>query len=578
MSPRLRLRRRERGEGSLRGFLLRLVAGLAVVLGLLIAVAIVGMVSTARDYRDGAERAFDRQTSANQLLVTLLTAQSANRAYILLARGDDYGSYTAARNRYPDDLDRLRRSLNGEPDLEKAVAALDGTAQAWFAEAVRLIALRRQGRLQEAARRVNRGISEARFNAFRAEHARLLEGIERVRMDGLARSDRNRQVTIAAVVAAALVALAMVAAASSALWRRVGGPIALLSLGVGRVTRGRLGDPVPPSEGAVRELAELVEGFNLMQREVMQEREAVTAAARREEAQRTERRLWETVQAGLLPERLPGVPGLRLTARYQPAERALLVGGDFYDAMVLPDGRLAVMVGDMAGHGAQAAAQAAGLRFGWRTLVAVNPNPAAVMAALNAQMAAPSQRAEGLFASIIYMLIDPRGSVAFAIAGHPPPLILTAGVCQPLEPTVTGPLLGVFDEASWPVTHASLPPGGTMVLYTDGLIEARRGADTFGLERACAVLAEERRSALEARCERLIDAARRHEDQSLRDDVVVLAVERPVPIPWAIPERRPSAPAPPPDGAGASSDGAGNPDRTGTPAPASRQVKAPGPV
>ncbi len=88
------------------------------------------------------------------------------------------------------------------------------------------------------------------------------------------------------------------------------------------------------------------------------------------------------------------------------------------------------------------------------------------------------------------------------------------------------------------MTHASLPPGGTIVLYTDGLIEARQGADTFGVERACAVLAAERRSALQLRVERLIDAARRHEDQSLRDDVVIVAIERPVPLGWAAPERR----------------------------------------
>jgi hypothetical protein len=75
------------------------------------------------------------------------------------------------------------------------------------------------------------------------------------------------------------------------------------------------------------------------------------------------------------------------------------------------------------------------------------------------------------------------------------------------------------------------------VLYTDGLIEARRGADTFGIERACEVLAAERTSALELRVARVIAAARRHEDQRLRDDVVIVAVERPVPIPWA-----PSAP------------------------------------
>lgn len=528
---------RSRGPGSLRGVLAALVGALALVLGVLITVALLGMITTARDYRDGAERALKRQTAANSLLIDLLSAQSANRAYILLARGDDLAAYTAARDRYPGATADLLSALDGQPELDASADAVNRTASLWFDEAVELIRLRRGGKAEEARIRINEGISEARFNAFRAEHARLLDQIENVRVEGLAENDRRRRLTFAAIVASAVLTLVMVAFASRQLWRRVGGPVALLSAGVGRVARGRLSDPIPPSREAVRELAELMEGFNLMQSEVRQERDAVTAAARREAAQKTERALWETVQNGLLPERLPSVRGLRLAARYRPAERALLVGGDFYDAVVLPDGRLAVMVGDMAGHGAPAAAQAAGLRFGWRTLVSVNPNPAAVLAGLNAQMGTPDQRAEGLFASIIYMLIDPGGSVSFAPAGHPPPFLLTAAGCQPLEPLRSGPLLGVFDEAEWPVTHAALPPGGTIVLYTDGLIEARRGADTFGIERACAVLEAERRSALQTRVERLIGAARRHEDQSLRDDVVIVAVERPVPIPWAPPDR-----------------------------------------
>ena len=80
---------RTRGPGSLRGVLSGLVVALGMVLALLIAVALLGMVNTARDYRDGAQRALERQTAANQLLIDLLSAQSANRAYILLARGDD---------------------------------------------------------------------------------------------------------------------------------------------------------------------------------------------------------------------------------------------------------------------------------------------------------------------------------------------------------------------------------------------------------------------------------------------------------------------------------------------------------
>lgn len=538
---------RRRGPGSLRGTLAGLVVALAVVLSVLIVVAILGMITTARDYRDGAQKALARQDAANALLIDLLSAQSANRAYILLAQGTDLRQYTNARDRYPNELARLRRVLGESPVLDQSAGAVDRTANLWFAEAVELIRLRRQGNAEEARRRINQGLSENRFNAFRAEHSRLLEEIDDVRVASLADSDRRRRLTFYAIVAAALLTLLMVVITSRQLWRRVGGPVALLSQGVGRVTRGRLTDPIPPSDDAVRELAELMEGFNLMQREVRQERDAVAAAARREAAQRTERDLWETVQHGLLPSRLPSVRGLKLAARYRPAERALLVGGDFYDAMTLPDGRLAVMVGDMAGHGASAAAQAAGLRFGWRTLVAVNPNPATVLAGLNAQMADPDGRAEGLFASILYMLVEPGGAIAFAPAGHPPPILLTDDECQPLEPIVGGPLLGVFDEAEWPVTHAALPPGGTLVLYTDGLIEARRGADTFGIERACEVLAAERRSALELRVARVIAAARRHEDQRLRDDVVIVAVERPVPLPWA--------PTAPPD-EGAEEDGA----------------------
>ena len=232
------------------------------------------------------------------------------------------------------------------------------------------------------------------------------------------------------------------------------------------MARGRFLEPVPASDSAVRELGELVDGFNTMQRQVYQQRDAVAAAARREAGQRTERRLWETVQQGLLPAGLPGYLGYRLVARYRPAERALLIGGDFYDAEVLADGRLAMIVGDMAGHGAGAAAQAAGLRFGWRTMTAVDPDPKHVLTALNAQMARPELRKAGLFATVIYALIDTEGNGIFASAGHPAPLLFGLTDCVEIEPIGSGPLLGAMDDAEWPTTSFSLAPGETVcVLY-----------------------------------------------------------------------------------------------------------------
>jgi serine phosphatase RsbU (regulator of sigma subunit) len=373
-------------------------------------------------------------------------------------------------------------------------------------------------------------VAQDRFLAFRAAHGQLLAGVEEERVEAFRLTDRRRQLTVTGVAIAGLIALLVAALAARQLWRRVGGPVSAISAGVNRVTRGRLSDPVPTSRTAVRELAELVDGFNDMQRQVSQQREAIAAAARREAGQSTERRLWETVQAGLLPERLPSPVGLNVAARYQPAERALLLGGDFYDSVRLSDGRVALMVGDMAGHGAAAAARATGLRFAWRTLVSADPDPGVVIRALNAQATSPVERAEGLFASLLYAVVSANGMVEYAPAGHPPPVILSASGCEVHEPDAWGPLLGVVDHANWPVTRLRLDEGSTMVLFTDGLVEARAGADLFGTERVCELLAAERRSAIELRVERLVEAARRHRSSHLEDDIVVLAIERVQPI------------------------------------------------
>lgn len=524
-----------RRRASLRGLLVRLVLVLALVLGGLISVAVIGTVTTSRDYRDASERAIGRQGAANRFLITMLNAQSLNRAYILLARGVDLQAWNQARDRFEGDLESLRAALAGEEELLASADAVERTSELWEREAVELIRLRRTGDPEEAIRRVDTGPGEARFNAFRTEHRLLLDRVEEQRMADLAQSDRTRRLVLGGIGGAALLALVVVAMVSRQVWIRVKVPVDRVEAGVTRVTMGRLSDPVAINDDAVRELAALAQGFNQMQREVLEEREAVLRSARRDEAQRTERQLWETVQKGLLPSRLPSPPGYRLTARYRSADRELLVGGDFYDGKVLPDGSLAIMVGDMAGHGAGAAAQAAGLRFGWRTLMSVDPEPGAVMAGLNAQMGSPEQRSDGIFASVIHVLVRPDGELRFAVAGHPPPLLLTPGRCRVLTPAAPGPLLGVFDHAEWPVTRGMLPRGGTLFLYTDGLVEARRGSDLFGSERACEVLAAEWRSAIQLRVRRLIRAARRHENEQLRDDVVVLAVERP-----AFPEDRPT--------------------------------------
>ena len=151
----------------------------AVVLGLLIAVALLGMVTTARDYRDGAQRALERQTAANALLIDLLSAQSANRAYILLARGDDLRRLPAARDRYPGEIAAPEarwwpRSRASPPRPTRSTAPPACGSRRRSSSS----ACGAQGHAEEARRRIDQGLSENRFNAFRAEHARLLQEIE----------------------------------------------------------------------------------------------------------------------------------------------------------------------------------------------------------------------------------------------------------------------------------------------------------------------------------------------------------------------------------------------------------------
>jgi serine phosphatase RsbU (regulator of sigma subunit)/CHASE3 domain sensor protein len=512
---------------SLRGLLLRLVSALAVVLLLLIALAGIGIIVTARDYSDAGELAVARLGAANQQLIDLLNADTGSRGYVLTGRGDYLAPYTLAVDRYPKDVARLRYLVRNDPTLRADVAKADNDATLWFQQSLNLIQLRRQGKERAAVTLVNLGASRVYLNAFRQSSAKLSSDVEKAKEASFNSAKDRRNATLIAVIVAALIAFAVVALTARRLWKRVGIPIGLLSEGVGRVARGRVTTEVPASGAAVRELGELVDGFNTMQRQVFQQRDAVAAAARREAGQRTERRLWETVQQGLLPAGLPGYPGYRLVARYRPAERALLIGGDFYDAEVLPDGRLAMIVGDMAGHGAGAAAQAAGLRFGWRTMIAVDPEPDRVLAALNTQLARSEIRKAGLFATVIYALVNPNGSGIFARAGHPAPVILGADGVREVDDVAPGPILGAMDSAEWPTTFFLLEPRETLLLFSDGLLEAGASTDQFGIDRVRECLWSERTSAVELRVERLIEAARRQDAGLLRDDVVVMALERP---------------------------------------------------
>jgi serine phosphatase RsbU (regulator of sigma subunit) len=226
-------------------------------------------------------------------------------------------------------------------------------------------------------------------------------------------------------------------------------------------------------------------------------------------------RLATALQRTLLLERLPEVPGLALAARYRPSASDV-VGGDWYDLVLLPSGRVSVVLGDVAGHGLTAAAVTAQLRHALRAHLLRDLGPAGALEALNELVARllPDELATAVVAEV-----DPAtGVVAVATAGHLPVLRVGTDGAEHLAPE-RGPALGLVDAAGYREVRVTLAPADRLLLYSDGLLE-RRGAS---LEQGLAAL---RAAAVEVRDtdpETLVAAVLGALDPPDADDVTLLA-------------------------------------------------------
>jgi len=228
--------------------------------------------------------------------------------------------------------------------------------------------------------------------------------------------------------------------------------------------------------------------------------------------------LVETLQRSLLPPRLPEVPGLEVAARYEPAVHEIAVGGDWYDAIELPGGRLGVAVGDVVGRGAPAAAVMGQLRSALRAYAGDGAPPAQVLAALG-------RFAEGVedarLTTACYAVIDPVGGVVrIASAGHPPALLHQRdGTLSWLTEGRGAPLASGGPPA--PEGLVVVPAGATLVLYTDGAVERRGRRLEDGFASLADIVAEGAAAGPEDLCGHLV---RRLLSAGPHDDVAVLAV------------------------------------------------------
>jgi PAS domain S-box-containing protein len=188
-----------------------------------------------------------------------------------------------------------------------------------------------------------------------------------------------------------------------------------------------------------------------------------------------------TLQRGLLPDALPDVPGLRLSSLYRPAGEENLVGGDFYDAFPTRAGWM-LLVGDVTGRGAAAAAQTGQARHTLRTAGRLLSDPVAALDQLNRSLADRRELAPCTVA-IVHVTAETTDVVC---AGHPRPLLIRAGEPRPVGHF--GPMLGAWSDGTWRPESLGLEPGDVLVLYTDGVTDAEGADERFGDERLLAAL------------------------------------------------------------------------------------------
>ncbi|MBA3734683.1 MAG: SpoIIE family protein phosphatase [Actinobacteria bacterium] len=231
----------------------------------------------------------------------------------------------------------------------------------------------------------------------------------------------------------------------------------------------------------------------------------------------------DMMQRSLLPRSVPELQGLELGDAYESSAH-VEVGGDVYDFMELGDGRLAVALGDVTGHGIEAAADMAMAKFTFRSLAREHPEPADFLQSANEVIV--GEIAPGKFITLVYLLIDgTKGEVSAAGAGHPPPRIIGAdGTVTGLE--ARGLVLGIEPNQKYEEVHASLEHGSTVVLYTDGVIEARRDGELYGAERLDRVLTERRDLPAGELAQAVLDDCRAFARGQLADDCAVVVVKR----------------------------------------------------
>jgi serine phosphatase RsbU (regulator of sigma subunit) len=231
----------------------------------------------------------------------------------------------------------------------------------------------------------------------------------------------------------------------------------------------------------------------------------------------------ETLQHALLPVALPEIEGLDLAVRYLPASDGVHVGGDWYDAFSLDSGRVGLVIGDVVGHSIDSASIMGQVRSLVRGYAIDDPAPQDVLRRTNVAIARLLPEA---LASAFYAVLDPAtGDLDYACAGQPPPLAGSEHARAEYLDGLGGVMLGACRDTVFAAGHRRLPAGGTLLLYTDGLVEHRCRDIADGLSALAAAFRQCSGQTAKQVCQSVQTALLGSTPRA--DDVCILAVRLP---------------------------------------------------
>ena len=488
----------------------------AVVVGVLVLGTF--MVVRLRE-RDDAQQRERRLSVAVERVAQLATAnadqETGMRGYVITGEDSFLAPYTAGRKTAAVLVAELRATLD-TPGPRRALATVTAAMETWRRQsATPEIALTRSLGPGAAASAVENGGGKDLFDSVRGAQQTLNERVQAAADDARRRLDDIRSSLTALFLAIVAVAVVGAVVAGWLIRRWVTRPVDRLADEVRRVRAGALDSPIqipgPP------ELASLALDIDAMRGRIRQQ---LVESERSRQAVEQSAAVVLTLRSELEPV-LGDIPeGWSMAARLRAAEG--VVAGDCYDLFTTRDGRLALVVVDIAGHGATEGILALRCKEMLRTALTSGAEPGH---ALGTTAEILGDMGEEVFLTAFVAVIDPfDGRVHYANAGHPPAYIVGVDDVVSLGPT--GPLVGLLTPG-WETAEAEVGPGGNLCAYTDGLIETRDAqSEFFGPERLVELLQRSRRDEAEAVVKLCIDEVELFSPAGLHDDATIVVLCR----------------------------------------------------